>query len=82
MIDGEKLMKVFKQAVDRAVELNSDERIVAIKKAADIEDETERSKCLEEQCKEIQGLVPFDDPITGLAFLLAISDGKIVDKLK
>lgn len=82
MIDKEKLLNVFKQAVDRAVELNSDKRIAAIKKAADIEDETERNKYLEEQCKEIQGLVPFDDPVTGLAFLLAISDGKIIDKLK
>lgn len=82
MIDKEKLLKVFKQAIDKAIELNTDERISAIKKAVDIEDETERNKYLKEQCKEIQRLVPFDDPITGLAFLLEISDGKIIDKCK
>jgi len=75
-------LNVFKQAVNKAVELNTDERIAAIKKAADIEDETERNKYLEEQCKEIQRIVPFNDPIAGLAFLLAMSDGKIIDKVK
>jgi len=79
MIDKERLLKQFEKAIDKAIELRKDERIIEIIKGYDIKDEVEREKCLADKINKIYNTISFNDSVSSLALMIALSDGNILN---
>lgn len=77
-IDRNKILEVVNKAIDKAEELNNDERFLALKEVYKIEDETEREEYIKDKMKDIQALIPFGDSVAQLALFILMFDGNTI----